>query len=488
MLAEDAEVTDVMDAVDPGSTWSLRATVGYQRTMRNSVLERERSTISAGVNPSPSSSGTTEFDPIARYEQVVQTLNLGLELPIYHDLAVFFGVPLILSDDRKFTAHGDTTPGQVTQRLLDGFDYTMAGGSTGTSSLFSVPFTSPTRSGVDYIRVGLLWAILDQSRDIHLPTWLVRIEWRPAVGAPLRPCSVEAGATVCPVDPSVQWGGAGNYPRALGMNSADYNSYTALTNTALLDAMHPYQRQSQAGADPGISRRVNGLYFQTIMSRRIGYIEPYIGLDALFEVPDGNMPSFRFNEAAFGQMSTYPPIHGSFLGGVEIIPWENREAWQRLLLNLWVRGDYYSQGRDYSALYDALGTSNSIPLNAAQFEINRASQGDYSSPLFFTGTTGIHSHGSLTGGMRVSLQPAKMLRFNVGASLGYTAPFLQTATDACNPNQSPSMQAYIGGCNGNSVPDPYHRPVIDAAGQRFRTTDDWTWNIYVNLVLQPRFY
>jgi hypothetical protein len=156
MLAESAGVTDVVDAFDAGSLWSFRFTVGYQRTMRNATLQRERSSITnpGGVD---SPSGTTEFDNVARYEQITQTLNLGLELAVFHDLSLYFGAPIILSDTRGFTAHPDVTDAQARARLADGFQYPDPNNPMMTSSgaLFSVPFRSPERSGVDFLRLGL---------------------------------------------------------------------------------------------------------------------------------------------------------------------------------------------------------------------------------------------------------------------------------------------------------------------------------------------
>ncbi|MEI8257960.1 MAG: hypothetical protein WCJ30_19970 [Deltaproteobacteria bacterium] len=477
MLAEGAGVTDVVDALDPGSMWSLRFTAGYQRTMRNAVLQRERSPITTNSATSPSATGTTEFDNLARFEQITQTLNLGLELAIWHDLSLYVGAPIILSDTRSLTAHSDVSPAQQGFRTADGYGIINPDGSTTAGSLFSVPFRSPERSGIDFLRIGLMWDILNQARDPHLPTWLVKFEWRLPVGAPLQPCFVDAaGATQCP------------QPLGADGTAGRPSNFMDGTNNVTADATHPYQRPMQTNPDPGISRRVHGLYFQTMMSRRIGYIEPYGGLDAMLEIPAGDLPQFRFGDTPYGQLATYPPIQGSFFFGAEIIPWENRETWQRFAIDLNIRGSYYSQGRDYSLLYDALGTSNSVPLTTPQYPINQAVVGGTQNPVYFTGTTGVHSHGAITGGLGIAIQPAKFLRFAFGGSVMYTTPFIVTGTDACNPNVDPvNHPEYRAGCVGNSVPDPQHHTVIDGAGQRFRFTDDWTWNIYVNLALTPRF-
>src|SRR5207237_119708 len=97
-------------------------------------------------------------------------------------------------------------------------------------TLFSVPFKSPQRSGIDYILFGLDWAILNQQRDWTKPTWVVGLDGRIGVGSRLHACN----QSFCP------------------------------------DPAHP-----EVNRDPGISRGMNGLGFHTIFSRRYGYIEPY---------------------------------------------------------------------------------------------------------------------------------------------------------------------------------------------------------------------
>jgi hypothetical protein len=92
-----------------------------------------------------------------------------------------------------------------------------------------------------------------------------------------------------------------------------------------------------------------------------GFIEPYAALDILAEFPLRST-TFRYFDTPYGQLASFPPITSSLVVGAEIIPWENRETWQRHAIDLRLRGTYRSQGRDYSPLYDALGSSTSRAL------------------------------------------------------------------------------------------------------------------------------
>src|SRR5690606_9297274 len=68
------------------------------------------------------------------------------------------------------------------------------------AQLFSVPFKSPTRSGVDWFSIGLNYAIFNQQRDASKPTWVIGAETRIAIGDRLHACNDHA-AIKCP-DPA----------------------------------------------------------------------------------------------------------------------------------------------------------------------------------------------------------------------------------------------------------------------------------------------
>lgn len=471
MLAEGAQITDVVDAFDSsgsGTNWSFRVTAGYIRTLERGTIQRERSTLTAPRdamgNPVFDDSGITRFDNVANYNRLTQTLLVNAQLAVFRDLAITFGLPIILSDTRELESSNASTA-DMNQRLRDG--YSLMGMPT---QLFNVPFRSPERSGIDQIYIGAMWNILNQARDPHLPTWLLRFEWRPPVGPVLRPCDATGGSTYCPQE---------NAPRPDMFDPAESTNIN----------MTPEQIRRAAGPqDPGISRGVHGLYLQTVMSRRIWYLEPYIGLDALLELPLSDITAFRYGATPYGQLATIPPIRGSLLAGTEIVPWENRETWQRFVIDVRVRAEYYSQGRDYSPLYDALGASQSVPLTAPSYSVTDLARGDTSRPINFAGTTTVQSHGRLTAQLGLSIQAAKFLRFSLGTALTYITPHLITATDACNPNEQPGGSSPLrGGCVGNAAPDPLHRPVIDAPGQRFGVTDNYSWDLWINVSFSPRF-
>ena len=182
---ETAEVTTVIDAFDKDDPFDLNISIGFSQMWKNANIRRETNLFQPGLS-------TGGFVPatenVAHYTQSVSTLNMGLDIGIFRDLALALRLPLILADSRALSPldGSDKNP----QRLQD------ANGQ----QLFSVPFKSPTRSGVDWFSAGLDYAIMNQQRDWTKPTWIVGVEGRFGVGARLHACNDQA-AIKCP-DPN----------------------------------------------------------------------------------------------------------------------------------------------------------------------------------------------------------------------------------------------------------------------------------------------
>lgn len=460
LLSEPARFVDVVDSFDDGSTFSFRLSAGYTYQRRTASIQRE-----ARVSDALTGMGQVQFRDVGQYVESTSTLLVNAELGLFHDLALTFGLPIIVSNSRELRAPESPGPNDGNNALLDG--WTQDGRATG---LFSVPFRAPDRAGIDQVRVGLAWSILNQQRDRTKPTWTIRAEWRPPVGDVLHACNADAppGTAQCPLPSSIP-----NIPAGT----------VAATGAAA--------RPGTAGS-PGISRGLHGIYFQTAVARRIGFFEPYAGLDILAEFPLRSTP-FRYFDTPYGQLASYPPITSTLTIGAEVIPWENRETWQRFAIDLRVRGTYRSQGRDYSPLYDALGSSLSRPLNDPGCPSNvRGADGSCQAgrDVYFDGLTTVQSYVTIASQLSLSIQPVKFFRLDLGGGISWASQHLITATDACNPGETvPSAHPeWRGGCVNDSAPDPTHRPVIDQPGGRFRSTNEMTYDFFANLSFTPRFF
>ena len=156
-----------------------------------------------------------------------------------------------------------------------------------------VPFSSPTRSGIDYFAFGLDWAIFDQQRDDTKPTWVIGVEGRVARRHPAARLQRRRPAA-----------------------------------TSCFDSSNPGGPAAQR--DPGISRGMNSIIAQ---ERVVAPLRLRRALQRL-RLP-GRLPHRR------QRLRQVQPVaeprrarrrcSGSFSMGIEVIPFEQREQFQRLV-------------------------------------------------------------------------------------------------------------------------------------------------------------
>ena len=413
LMREPGAFTDVADAADDQDPYDLNVTAAFRRMREFATLQRQ----TTGSVPG--------YRDLADWEQVRNTLELGVEFGIYKDIALFARLPLVLSDTRALSPVGAATvePGFVGD----------------ADSLFALPFESRERSGLEHLTVGLAFSPMNQARHRWQPTWTVLLEGRFAVGELIEPC------------------GEG------------------------------------AACGDGISEGTHSVAIESRFSRRYRYAEPYGGLG--FRFAWAGRAKERFSQG--GELSGYvhrrPPMRGHLTAGVEIIPWEERMKFQRLSFDLRATGTYISEGRDYSLLYDALGTSGHPLLTTPNFEgIQPPGGGFILEPIAFNGLTDVQAHGQLTGTVAVQMRAARYVSFRFETNFTYVAPHFVTFTDACNAGADPDgaddprigrSADGTGGCS-TGILDPHYRAVVDAPGQRFRIDDVLRLSFLVNATVQ----
>ena len=440
LMSETAEITSVVDAFD-GSNIDANFTVGFQQSFYHSNIRRETSLFQPGLT---TGGFVARTENIASYSQATSRLDFGVDIGLFRDLALVLRLPVILADSRSL---GDLNGSSANpQRLQD---------PTG-GQLFNVPFNSPNRSGIDWFSVGLDYAIFNQQRDATKPTWVIGGATRIAVGSPLHACNAghAAGTAQC-ADPT-------------GKSTAD--------------------------RDPGISRAMIGLDAHTIFSRRYGYVEPYMGFWFLAEVPEG-YGDFAATNNLQGALVSHPPLLGTFGIGMEVIPYEAPEQFRRFSADFRVKGTYHSPGREYSELFDALGSSQAPTLrnpNPGGYTAgpNGTSVADSAAQqVYFTGITDQQAFGSLGTSASATWQAGEHVKFQAGLGFTFNGSHLITAADACNPEfkddptKAGPCHGSIAGPNGSQavtgIPNPNDRPVIDLPGRRFSVDDGTIMDLWI---------
>ena len=83
---------------------------------------------------------------VAKYEENTSRLNTRIDVGLYHDIALYFRMPIILSNDRKLTDLNGSAGVQNVVLAGGPNDYDTLTGQP--SNLFGLPFNSPSRSGI----------------------------------------------------------------------------------------------------------------------------------------------------------------------------------------------------------------------------------------------------------------------------------------------------------------------------------------------------
>jgi hypothetical protein len=432
------EFTEVIDAFDTdiNDPFDLNLSVGYRYVHKSGVLRRE-----AFDKPSH----PWDYFPYHNYfnfDHKQHILDLNLEIGIFKDMSLRFGLPLILKDMRELTAHKDFSDwpaGQIADVAGDG----------APGGLFNLPFKSPDRSGVDYFSVGLWWSPLEQSRDDTKPTWTIFAEGRFSVGESLVASCHDATQEI---------------------PGADGGSPTC-------------EQQGMPVNKGGVSRGVNEIRFGTRLSRRYGRLDPYFGIDAMIGwAKDGT--SYFVAENKSGMLNDMPPIVGTLDFGMEIVAWEVVEEHRKLSIGLGAGATYHSEGREYSPLFDALGvspylnSSESTDFNQdGSIDVPEGELDDQEAQVSWSGMTDVENYATLFGKAFLMIQPAKYIKFRIGGFLSHETEHFITKTDLCTADNMTTDSSERLICETYNWG---HRPELDAPGKRFRAEETIIGTFFVD--------
>lgn len=452
LLMEPAEITQVVDAFDEGDPFDLHLSVGYQYSRQTADIVRESNAVGGD--------GTIE---VARYRESTHRLNTRADIGLYHDIALVLRMPIILANSRSLDPLGSNAGGMATAGMA--YD-------TEPASLFSLPFRSPTRSGIEYLAVGLDFGILNQYRDASKPTWVLGFEGRFNVSTPMHACNAnpESGRLSC-ADP-----GDVNQNGQFDPSLVDATGLVALESSSI------------ASRKAGVSRGTTGLEIHTYASKRIKYIEPYGGLRFLAEFPTSRSD---YNTLDFqASLVNTPPIEGSVIVGMAIIPWEIRSLDQRATIDLRLTTTYRSEGRDYSELFDALGSSPARSLRVPNWSGYQAGPNNtsvidpQSRRVYFNGLTDVQQHVKNRISGEFVYQAGKYVKFGVGLGYALIQSHSVTYDQACNASFANRPDA-SGPCRKDTasgsaettlfeatgIPNPNYRQPINVVGRRFIVSD-----------------
>lgn len=341
------------------------------------------------------------YTPVATSTQITNALSLELAAGVFRDLMVFARLPLVLSDVRSLALPSGVQASDAESVLR-----------TGASDpvLFTPNYKSATRSGIPGLDLGLVWGVVNQYRTPYLPTWVVSFETRLGLGRLMRPCT-----------------------------EADQ-------------------------CDTGINRGTTTISLGSRWSYRVRWIEPYLGLRYVHEWATAASGNFTPHGDVAGYADTTMPSTQELTLGAAVVAWEDRARFQRLSIDVRGFASYVSAGRDYSILYDALGTSNHPQLATAQASAAGA--------VPFTGVTNVASHARVAAEVSLATQAARYIRFRLGLVLSHVTSHLLTDAAPCATDLD-------GSCGADQV-NPLYRAAIDMPGQRFLLASNLGYDLFAS--------
>lgn len=422
LMAEPTGYTDVADAFDADDPLDVNVRLGFTWSSESAGVERER-TDATTADGRPSQ----RFVEVAEYQRTRNALHMGLEVGVYHDVMLFAHMPVVLAEERELRRPAgvdcDADPSvdacaRLTVPLPEG----------GREPLFELSPTlrSGARSGLPQLDLGVAWGVINQHRDGVLANWVLRAQLTLPTGAVMRACV--RGGDRC---------------------------------------------------DAGISDGQSRLRLGSRWSYRFRYVEPLLGLGHTFAWVSKGEDLYNPAGELEGQADDAPPAATELTLGLVAIPWEDRSRHQRFALDTRASAVFVSEGRDVSPLFDALGTSPSQQLQAANVDDLTAPEGDRRE-VMFTGITRVESHARLSLRSALVIQAARYVRFNLGVGLSGVTTHLLTGEPPCNPAVELRSNDLRHGTCIEGIPNPAQRPVIDAPGHRFRAASHLQLDLFAS--------
>jgi hypothetical protein len=438
--ARAAEITRVATRGEPGNPFELHLSVFYDRLQERAQITRERP-----AGGGPGDPGRIVDGDELRYSRTVNSIVARAAVAIAEDLDVHFEMPYVLADDRswRFGIHGSSptggVPGIVSTIEANAVDVNgqPCGGPCGGEGLFPVaPSTTVYHGGkTGDLKAGIAWGIFSDKKDATKPYWLVGLD----VTIP----------TAQLYDPAVNRG-------------TDWSS--------------PYFVKGKPGP---FGEKVWKWDFQTILSKRVGAIDPYVKAHwmlmtkssstysncdhaAELATPSPTVPVAQMNSASpasclAGGADTeakLPWIAGVTFG-MELVPYENAADQQKVSIDLRLWGDYTSAARFYNELTDASGKLNWTD--------------EY---LTVGGFFGLY------------LRASKYISLHATASLAAKTDHFITGETTGRNRTWPALPAGSGVTTDPTQMNPNFDWRYDAPGRRFKLSEVALFQIQTGVVLQ----
>jgi hypothetical protein len=404
--ARAAEVTRVVTALDENDTFDFNLTAAWFHDSRSAAINREYE-----------SSGGLSLVRDLKYARTSDMLDLRTDFGILWDVGLHIDLPIVIADSNNLTFDQGVNAGNSTF-VRDGI-YPAYNGTSSTV------FQSPTRSGLQYLGVGIQWAVFNQKRDDTKPTWTLGFDADLDVFKDMR---------FDPANPN------GNTAVGLGYHQ---------------------------------------LIWSTWVSKRFRYFDPYFGASYMLPIrTNGSI----YQDLGGGQTAVNPQQQAMVVIGVEQVAWENPSGDQRVTIEVQAHAEEHFAGRGMSELWEPLsGSSACGNANAAACRVGidlqypSATNAGQLVNAPYPGVSDIDAYGSFGGEAGLNIQVGRYIRFRGLFGMTFDAPhFITDASAGVDADGDGKVDS-----TKSAEANPTYREALDIPGRRFRVESSRDWHLFL---------
>lgn len=263
--------------------------------------------------------------------------------------------------------------------------------------------------------------------------------------------------------------------RVAAMNQFRNRHHPTLVLTATYTA--PTGTVRRAGGN-GVGEGLHKIRFDIAASRRIAFFDPYFGLFAQYMAP-ATTRNTLFKDYGKNQDHVGPgPELGLNLGGEFYIwnpPKDEKQPDKFATVDLGFNARYRFQGREYTDLFDAFGTSPCAgdagcvsPTSSKNLmAYNLTTDGASHAITYMDGITNVSSYGVFSTWVGISVQPVKYVSMGFRFTYAYETGHFLTNASPGDALKSAGGSTPLSNADGTRDFNPVFNSDVDLPGFRF---------------------
>jgi hypothetical protein len=247
----------------------------------------------------------------------------------------------------------------------------------------------------------------------------------------------------------------------------------------------------------GTGEGLHKFHFEIAASRRIAFFEPYFGLFGSYMAPATTRDTLFATYDASTQKNIGPGPEIGVNFGAEFYVWNQpkngKEPKTFATIDVGFNARYRFQGREYTDLFDAFGTSSCAgksgcvsPLSSKNLLAYDRTRDGLQQPItVMDGITDVSPYGIFSTWLGVNVQPIKYLSMSFRFTYGYETGHFLTNADTGMNRDTTNQTIELSNSKGQNEFNPVYNSDVDLPGNRFYSEGA---NIYgIMLMLTGRY-